>query len=89
VTAELACEAALRLDDNQHRIHAWYQTPGYYSAHQVIVWLGEEEDARHAYQSLTEFIAKAKGILLEDSMKIWAGALADAKMACDSLFARS
>jgi hypothetical protein len=78
-------------ENNPEKNHQVRQMGSIYaSAHQVIVWLGEEEDARHAYQSLTEFITKSKGIPSEDSIKIWAGAdFADAKMACDSLFARS
>jgi hypothetical protein len=61
----------------------------YASAQQVIVWLGEEEDARHAYQSLDEFIAQSEKIPREASRIIWNSAdFAAAKIAWESLFAR-
>jgi hypothetical protein len=62
----------------------------YAGSEQVIVWLGEEDDARQAFQSLTELIAQAKKMSFEVFRIIWEGAdFTATKLACDALFARS
>ena len=78
-------------EDNLEKNHQVRQMGKIYAgSEQVIVWLEEEDDARQAFQSLTELIAQAKKMSFEAFRIIWEGADVTAtKLACDTLFARS